>query len=390
MKKLFAYLFAATTMISCSKTEFQQTTDTIKRADSLFTKANEGFRTLDSISKTINDSNGIAKKVIIPEIEKQKKAIDSTLKTGNYRIDSINKELEKITKNVKTGTEVVKTLDSANKSIQSGENPLVVLTRTADRILRQTKKQSQSPSQTPTPTQPAPQTQPKVENPGVQAPVVVPPVVTVQKNPVIKSGELQINVENLNDSKALLRQQIRDNNGDIVTEKFSNTEGIMKDFITLKVPLSSFDRLMNEMQNNLGNVKMKSTETEGTDYISDQMCDIQITLIQNEKIADLAPISAEEKKSDNFGNESSGAFMKGFDVLKKAFIFLLPFWPVLLIALLVWYFVNRSRKKKITVEQPENIVVKKDHTVVETYREEPVHKPSETGEDPYEKYKPKS
>lgn len=104
MKKMIFAFLVANTLISCDKNAIQQTSDSIKNADSLLTKANIGLQTLDSISKTINDSDGIAQKVIIPEIEKQKKVIDSTIKSGDYQIDSINKEIEKITKNVVVGT----------------------------------------------------------------------------------------------------------------------------------------------------------------------------------------------------------------------------------------------------------------------------------------------
>ncbi|MBV2165741.1 MAG: hypothetical protein KUL76_04315, partial [Kaistella sp.] len=142
MKNLFFIILATAALISCDKSTIQQTTDNIKRADSLFTKANDGIKTLDSISKTITDSDGITKKVIIPEIEKQKKSIDSTIKSGGWRIDSINRQIEKITKNVVVGTEVVKTLDSANESLKNGESTIKVLTRTADKILKQTKKQN--------------------------------------------------------------------------------------------------------------------------------------------------------------------------------------------------------------------------------------------------------
>src|SRR4051794_28207475 len=98
MKKIIFAVFVSTVLISCDKNAFQQTTDSIKNADSLLTKANDGLKTLDSITKTINDSDGIAQKVILPEIKNQTKKIDSTIKSGGYRIDSINKDLEKITK----------------------------------------------------------------------------------------------------------------------------------------------------------------------------------------------------------------------------------------------------------------------------------------------------
>src|SRR5690606_27424657 len=275
MKNSFLIIFFATAAVSCEKDSIQQTTDNLKRADSLVTKANDGIKTLDSISKTITDSDGIAKKVIIPEIQKQKKSIDSTIKSGGWRIDSINKQIEKITKNVVVGTEVVKTLDSANNALQSGENALKVLTRTADKILNQTKKQN-------------PTTENSTQNNSVTpqeptAPVVVPPAVV--RDPLVKTATLEIQVDDLNSAKALLKQRIRENNADFVSENFSQNEGIQREYITAKVPLQNFDGLVNDLTNGLGEVRVKNTESEGKDYIASQMCDIEITLLQNENIA---------------------------------------------------------------------------------------------------------
>ncbi|HAI79978.1 MAG TPA: hypothetical protein DCL65_02975, partial [Chryseobacterium sp.] len=211
MKNLFFIILATVALISCDKSTIQQTTDNIKRADSLFTKANDGIKTLDSISKTITDSDGITKKVIIPEIEKQKKSIDSTIKSGGWRIDSINKQIEKITKNVVVGTEVVKTLDSANESLKNGESTIKVLTRTADKILKQTKKQNTTAENSANENRATPQEQ--------NNPVIVPPV--VEKDPIVKTARLEIQVDDLNTAKALLKQKIRENNADLVTENFS-------------------------------------------------------------------------------------------------------------------------------------------------------------------------
>ena len=331
MKNLFFIIITAAAVISCHKSTIQQTTDNIKRADSLFTKANDGIKTLDSISKTINDSDGIAKKVIIPEIEKQKKSIDSTIKSGGWRIDSINKQIEKITKNVVVGTEVVKTLDSANESLKNGESTIKVLTRTADKILKQTKKQNPTAENSANENRATPQEQ--------NNPVIVPPV--VEKDPIVKTARLEIQVNNLNTAKALLKQKIRENNADLVFENFSLNEGIQKEYITAKVPLQNFDQLLSNLSGQLGDVKSKSTESEGKDYIASQICDIEITLLQNENIADTA-LTKDEKEENP--NSFSGAFMKGFKILGDAMLFLLPFWPVFLIGGLVWYFINRNKK----------------------------------------------
>lgn len=372
MKKFFLILVVALSAVSCDKTTIQQTTDNIKRADSLFTKANDGLKTLDSISKTINKSDGITRKVIIPEIEKQKKAIDSTIKSGGWKIDSINKEIEKITKNVKTGTDVAKTLDSAKNALNKGENPLVVLTKTADKILKQTKTTEQTP-------QSQPQPQPQVQQ---------------EKNPLVKNAKLEVQVENLSDSKAILRQRIRDNNADLVSENFSQNEGIQKEFMTVKVPLQNFENLVSGISG-LGEVRMKNTSTEGTDYVYGQMCDVEITLTQNEKIANIT--ATQEEKTETFGDKSSGAFMSGFKVLGDGLLFLLPFWPLFVIIGLIWFFINRNRRKKEQRELERQQKLRRDHSVEtavkhdspETTSENITENKGENDEPDYSKYLPK-
>lgn len=383
MKNLFFIILATVALISCDKSTIQQTTDNIKRADSLFTKANDGIKTLDSISKTITDSDGITKKVIIPEIEKQKKSIDSTIKSGGWRIDSINKQIEKITKNVVVGTEVVKTLDSANNALKNGESTIKVLTRTADKILKQTKKQDPTAENSANEKRATPEEQ--------NNPVIVPPV--VEKNPIVKTARLEIQVDDLNTAKALLKQKIRENNADLVTENFSQNEGIQKEYITAKVPLQNFDQLLSNLSGQLGDVKSKSTESEGKDYIASQMCDIEITLLQNENIADTALTKDEkEENPDSF----SGAFMKGFKVLGDAMLFLLPFWPVFLIGALVWYFISRNKKKKAEEEfERQQILNQQNAAAYPTQNQtstEPVQedKPAETPDTDYSKYLPKN
>lgn len=329
MKKIIAGLFISLALISCDKNAVQQTTDSIKHADSLFTRADEGLKTLDSLSKTINDSDGIAKKVILPEIQKQKKAIDSTIKSGGFRIDSINKEIEKITKHVVVGTEVVKTLDSANDALNKGESAFKVLTRTADKILNQTKRQ----------------TLPEKSSPNQDNTVVVPPL--KEKYPVVKTAKMEIEVEDLTAAKALLKQKIRENNADLVTESYSQTEGFRREYVIVKVPLHNFDGLVRNLSTQLGDLKMKSTESEGIDYISGQMCDVEVTLVKNEDLAS-NPLAKNDsgKNADSFGSKSSNAFMSGFKVLGNIMLAVLPFWPVLLIAAFIWYFVLKNKRNK--------------------------------------------
>lgn len=387
MKKIILSFLVAVAMISCDKNTIQQTTDSIKSADSLFTKANNGFKTLDSISKTINDKDGIAQKVIIPEIEKQKKAIDSTIKNGGFQIDSINKEIEKITKNVKVGTEVVKTLDSANVALNNGESVIKVLTKTADKILNQTKTQNPPPSSS--------QNKQNNSSQNQNNPVIVPPI--IQKNPLIKTAKIEIEVDDISQAKSILNQKIRENNGDLISENYSENEGFQREYISVKVPLQNFDQLVSNASSQLGNMRSKESFSEGIDYVSGQMCDVEITLVQKENDA-IIPINKDnpEQNPDSFSSKSSNAFMDGFDVLGKMMLVILPFWPLFLISGIVWYFVRRNNKLKeekeflqqqLLNQQKVSESVAEKEISLEKSQEKSLE---ETTENDYSKYLPKN
>ena len=380
MKKIFATFILFTALSSCSKQEFSEATNSIKRADSLFTKANDGLKTIDSISKRINDSDGIARKVLIPQIEKQTKKIDSTLKSGSWKIDSINKDIAEITKNVKVGTDVAKTLDSANKALQNGESVISVLSSTADKILKRTQTQKgTSPSNAESQNQSNNQ----------KNSVVVPPI--VEQNPLVKTAVLEIQVDDIAQAKSILKQKIRESNADLVSDNFSQKKGFEREYITVKVPLYNFDNLVSELSNGLGEVKSKSTESEGKDYISSQMCDIEITLVQKELTAsNQIVINENNNDSDSFGSKSSSAFMSGFKVLGDIMVAILPFWPIFLIAGLIFYLVKRNKKNKEVklLENEQSAPIQKTQTTTPPDTLE--SKNNEDSDEPdYSKYLPK-
>ncbi len=380
MNKIFATFLLFGLLTSCSKQEFSEATNSIKTADSLFTKANNGLKTLDSISKKLNDSNGIARKILIPTIEKQTKKIDSTLKSGSWKIDSINKDIAEITKNVKVGTDVAKTFDSVNKALQNGENAISVLSKTADRILKRTQTQKAT-------------LPPNSESQNPQAnqnnTVVIPPI--VEKNPLVKTAVLEIQVDDIAQAKSILKQKIRENNADLVSSNFSQQEGFEREYITAKVPLYNFDNLVSHVSNELGEVKSKSTESTGIDYISSQMCDLEITLVQKELASSNQIVTDEMNKDfDSFGSKSSSAFMSGFKVLGDLMIAILPFWPIFLIAGLIFYFMKRNKKIKEvkSLENQGNISIQKTELTPPSERVEKENS-GDSEEQDYSKYLPK-
>lgn len=371
MKKLILCLFIGMLFTSCDKKAFQQTTDQIKSADSLLSKANDGLKTLDSISKTISKPGGI-----IPQIEKHGKKIDSTMKAKNWSIDSINEELKKITGHVGNGTDVIKTVDSAQKAIDKGENPLDVLTKTADKLLK--KSRSINHSQNPTEST---STAPSADNSSAALP----------RNPLIKKAKLEVEVDQISDAQNLIQQKLKENKGQLTRENLSQIEGVQTMAFEAKVPLSEFDRFVDGVSN-LGQVRMKSTVSEGMDYFSDQPCSVEITLVQNEKISN--PSLANDDANSSNDSTLGAAFMKGFQFVKDGLVVLLPFWPLFVIAVLVWYFISNRGRKKIQkeLEEKQSQVEQKNASepVVQNLSEEntPVEMPK-TEDTDYSKYMPK-
>ena len=349
MKKTIFSLFTATLLlVACNKTDIQQTADSFKKADSLFNQAKESYQTLDSISKIVNDSNSTVGKVILPEINKHKEIIEDAIKKGNVNIDSLNKEFKKLDNKSQQAQDIRKAIDSANNAIKSGDNAALVIAETANKILKQTSKNNS-------------QTQPESEVQN-QNQVQSQPIPQRELYPIAKTTRLQVSVEDLAAAKALLNQELSTYNADIITENYTENEGIAKQYLTVKVPLSNFNELVNKMSS-LGNVESKNTEVQGNDYVGSQMCDVELTLVDNTPETNNAEdlnILNDEQKDETFGDKSSNAFMKGFAVLGGLFLALIPFWPIFLIAGIVWYFVAKRNKKKREEEFQRQLALERE------------------------------
>lgn len=350
-KTVFGIFTASILLIACNKTDMQQATDTIKNADSLFQEAKESYNTLDSISKVVNDSNSTIGKVIVPEIEKHKEIIEDAVKKGNINIDSVQRQFDKIKAKTQQNEEIRKTIDSVSSVIKDSKTENVKvkdIIESANKILNKVK-----------------------ENPQPSAPKVSPNDVKISTQkieiiPIVKTARLNISVEDIASAKAMLQQELRNTSGDLVTENYSENEGIAKEYITAKVPLSNFNNLVNNLAN-LGAVQTKTTESRGKDYDANQMCDVEITLVDQSISSatstpseDLNIVNGDEKKDETFGDKSEGAFMKGFSVLGSLFLALVPFWPIFLIGGIVWYFVAKRNKKKREEEFQRQLAIERE------------------------------
>ena len=388
MKKTIFSLFTATLLlVACNKTDIQQTADSFKKADSLFNQAKESYQTLDSISKIVNDSNSTVGKVILPEINKHKEIIEDAIKKGNVNIDSLNREFKKLDNKSQQAQDIKKAIDSANNAIKSGDNAAIVIAETANKILKQTSKNNS-------------QTQPEQEVQN-QNQVQNQPVPKRELYPIAKTTRLQVSVEDLAAAKALLNQELSTYNADIITENYTENEGIAKQYLTVKVPLSNFNELVNKMSS-LGNVESKNKEVQGNDYVGSHMCDVELTLVDNTPETSNAEdlnILNNEQKDETFGDKSSNAFMKGFAVLSGLFLALIPFWPIFLIGGIVWYFVAKRNKKKREEEFQRQLALEREKikaaealksSAEETPQNtEPTNAEENKNDDDFSKYMPK-
>lgn len=366
MKKLFFSIFTASILLtSCNKADIQQASDTIKNADSLFQEAKKSYNTLDSISRMVKDSNNTIGKVVVPEIEKHREIIEDAVKKGNISIDSVKKEFDKIKEKAQRNEDIAKAIDSATSELKSGNINAKDLLESANKILKKVKENPEQSSQ---------KVLPKDSKISSQS---------TEIEPVIKTARLNIAVENITDAKAILRQELKNTNGDLITENYSENEGIAREFITAKVPLSGFNNLVNNL-GNLGAIQTKVTESTGKDYVPNQMCDVEITFTDSSVSVsassapsdDLNIVNSEKNKEGTFGAKSENAFMKGFNILGSIFLALLPFWPIFLIVAIVYYFYRKRKLKEKTaakintpqssnqrIDKTENIEQKKEENI---------------------------
>lgn len=311
MKKLILTAVILSTLTMCKKAELEQANNTIANADSLIDKASESVEKFDSTANTIVDSVNLKAKDLI----KNKEEIEKAFENSKQKIDSISENVEKFKKEIDE-KKISSNLDSIKNSIKK-EIPKPVKKTVNKIVYRDKPKQDASPK-------PA---------------------------SIIKKGYIEINVDDIATGKYLVQDQIRKYDGIIKTENLISNDEFQTYYITAKVPLQKFDYLVEELAD-LGTVKNKNVEIVGNDYNQNRMCDIEITLYGNK----LHPTVDEKDKS--FGSKSLDAFSSGWNVIGSILLFLLPFWPVFLIAGIGYYFYKKKNNKD--QNPPENKDTNKD------------------------------
>jgi len=293
------------TLTMCKKSDIQEANNTIANADSLVQNTAESVEKFDAAANTLLDSVNLKAKDLI----KNKEEIEKAFEDSKNKIDSISENVEKFKKDIEE-KKLSSNIDSIKNSIKK-EIPKPV-TKTVNKIVYRDKPKQDS---TPKPAS------------------------------MLKKGYIEINVDDIATGKALVQDQIRKYDGIIKTENLISNDEFQTYFITAKVPLQKFDYLVEELSD-LGSVKNKNVEIVGNDYNQNRMCDIEITMYGNK----LYP--TEDEKDQSFGSKSLDAVSSGWDVIGSILLFLLPFWPVFLIAGIAYYFYKKKNNKN--QDPPEN------------------------------------
>lgn len=347
MKKIIlAIITTSILLIACNKTDLQKATNSIKNTDSLFLEAKENYQAIDAVSKLIKDSGDVSLK----DLNQHKDAIENAIKKRNINLDSLSKEFKEIKYKTQNNEDIAKAIDSVTSAIKNGDvSALKNIEETVNKVIKNTK------TQTPKHNSPEDAYTPKE---------VKKNAYNYDSQPIKKSANIEIEVEDLGVSKAILEQSIDRNNGTITSNQQEETEGIAHQYITVKVPLSSFNNLVDRTAS-LGQITSKSLAEEGNDYLADQMCEVKITLTdktpnQNNAEENLNLVNENQNKEETFGEKSSNAFMKGFSGLGALLITLIPFWPIFLIGGIVWYFIAKRNKKKREEEFQRQLALEKE------------------------------
>jgi len=305
MRKLILSALVLSTLTMCKKSEITNANEAIRSADSLVEHAAESIEKMDATADAAIDSINLKAKDLI----RNKEEIEKAFNNSRQKIDSISENVEKFRKDIED-KKIVSNLDSIKNSIKK-ELPKTTK-EVVTKIVYKDKPQQNNP--------------PKPAS-------------------IIKKAYLEMNVDDIGTGKTMAQNQIRKYDGIIKTENLVTNDELQTYYITAKVPLSNFDYLVEDLAD-LGTVKNKNIEINGSSYNENKMCDLEITMYGNR-----LQLSDSEKSKD-FGSKSLDAISSGWHVIGSILLFLLPFWPLFLLGAIGYYFYKKKNSKSPT--PPEN------------------------------------
>lgn len=305
MKKFILLIAVSSTFIMCKKSEAVQSQmeNAAKSADSAASAVSETINSVQANADKILDSANIR----IKDFENTKGEIQQNIENTSKIVDSLSTKIA----STKLESKIEKK-DSAEKKHEK------IVVKETKIIYKDSPKNDSYELNTP-------------------------------KNRIIKNGYLSITADNAETVKEMIKEEAAKNNAYIKSEQLSYTspepvkntppsypEDHQKVYdLQIKVPIQNFDGLMNSLSSNISDIESKNIEVSGTQYVDNTICTVAVTLIDSTESG---------KEPDTFGGKSLAAISSGWNVITSIFLFILPLWPLFLIAGIGYYFYNKKNK----------------------------------------------
>ncbi|WP_419868243.1 DUF4349 domain-containing protein [Chryseobacterium sp. CT-SW4] len=298
MKKFIFLLMASGSFIMCKKGETVQShiDNAVKKIDSVASESKEAANTIDNAAQAILDSSSIK----IKDFNDKKEEIKEKFETTSKLVDSLKDKISSVKLESQT-----KIKDSS--AVQSKKN------NTAPQVVKE--------------TQIIYREKPEKKDPELSIPI----------HKMVKTGTIELSVDNWETAKEAVKEEIRKYDGYIKSENFTSNNNDQKiAYLKVKVPIQKFDYLMDALSYNIGNVESKGVDISGQDFVNNTFCDMEITLYAK------TSADAASEKDKSFGEKSFDAISSGWNVITSIFLFLLPFWPLFLIGGIGYYFYKKK------------------------------------------------
>ncbi len=281
--------------------------NTADSADSAISVASEKLNDVSNQANAALDSANVK----IKDFENAKNEVKDKIENTSRMVDSLSEKISSVKLETKTEKK-----DSAKKDEK------VIVNVQAPKVIKETKIVYKD--------------KPKNENYELN----------VSKNKLVKTGTLELTVNNAETAKEIVKEEVAKYDGFIRSENISlNNNDNKVAYLKIKVPIQKFDYLMDDLSSNLGEVENKSIELSGVDFVKNTMCEVDVTLYGNEKTY------AKDDKPETFGDRSLAAISSGWSVITSIFLFILPLWPLLLVAGMDIISIKREVKTHPTMIQ---------------------------------------
>jgi len=308
MKKFILLAALSSTFIMCKKGGKAESTieETVHAVDSAATSVSETVNSLSNTAKVFDSAN-----IKIRDLEGTTGEIKEKIENTSKIVDSLTDKIA----STKLESKIEKK-DSAEKKSEK-----IVVNVPAPKVIKETKIIYKD----------------KPKNDSYEL-----------KNRMVKTGLLSLKAGNAETVKELIKEETVKNSGYVKSEELSYISAEAADrtssytennqkvyYMDIKVPIRNFDSLMNDLSN-IGDIESKSIQVSGNGYADNTICSITVTLIDQ---------SDDVKEPKTFGEKSLAAISSGWGVITSIFLFLLPLWPLFLIAGAIYYFYKKRNKK---------------------------------------------